>query len=118
MYITGKIIDADTQEGISGATVELWTGDIMLKRLAANDQGIFTAIISSTPDKITVSSASYADKSFPLIDPLKAAFFALQKEIVENEGVFVTTKKPAGMSWLLWLLIIAGVVIISNQKSR
>lgn len=116
MYVTGKIVDADTQEGIAGATVELWTGNIMLKRLAANDQGIFTATVASTPDRITVSSASYIDKSFPLVDPLKAAFFSLQKEIVEGEGVFVTTKKPAGMSWLLWLLVVAGVVILSNKK--
>lgn len=99
MIIAGRVIDKDSGDPVAGATVELWTGSIMLNRGAANDIGFFSLSTTATPDKVTVTSASYNSGNFGITDYVNAGTYQLQKNIVEGDPVIIVSiiKKNAGL---------------------
>lgn len=116
MIVTGKIIDTDNGAAVPGATVELWTGNVMLKRGAAGGDGSFSLSVSSTPDKVKVSSASYITKDFFVFDVTKPLTFPMQKNIVEGEPVVVTATvaKPTKTFYIIAALLVA--LVLSQKK--
>lgn len=113
MTLTGQIIDADSYAPLPGATVELWFGNVMLARVAANGNGVFVIASQSTPDRVTVTSASYLPASFPYAQAVDDSLFALEKKIAEGEEVIVTAVLKKHGWWILPVLF-----LLLTQKRR
>lgn len=115
MLVQGKIVDVNSGDPVSGATVELWTGNIMLNRGAANENGIFSVSTSSSPDKLKITSASYKPADFGINDATSTMLFELEPNIIELDPFQVTaTIKKKG--WWLWAAALVGVYFILKEK--
>lgn len=101
MTINGRVVDLDTGGSLPGATVEAWTGSLMLARTAADSNGFFSLSFSSSPDRIIVTSASYKGGVFSYPGSMSNVF-KLEKNIVEGEPVVIKSGSGKGGSWWLW----------------
>lgn len=114
MKYYGTVIDAETNEGVPSATVELWYGNVMLARAAANGAGVFSIESASIPDQVRITSASYKPQVYSYQQVMDDSYLPIQKNIVEEDPVIVTAvKKHPGLA----LLLLLGVLIL-NGKSR
>lgn len=114
MKYSGQIIDADTNEGVPSATVELWYGNVMLARTIANSTGTFSIESASVPDRVKITSASYRPQEYSYQQVMDDSFLPIQKNIVEGEPVIVTAmKKNPVVALTLGLLLL---VFLNNNK--
>lgn len=114
MIYQGRVIDTETGEPVPGATVELWAGDLMLLRGAADQSGFYSLVTQSTPDTIRISSASYIPQETAVNNSGAVVVYELQKNIVEGEPVIVTAKIKKPVLWLAAALVV--VVLALNSK--
>lgn len=114
MNYYGTVIDADTNEGVPGATVELWYGNVMLARTIANAVGSFSISSASVPDRVKITSASYKTGDYSYQAVMDDSFLPIQKNIVEGEPVIVTAMRKKGAAAMLMLGLLA--VLLLNKK--
>lgn len=114
MKYQGTVIDADTNEGVPSATVELWYGNVMLARSVANAAGLFSIESASVPDRVKITSASYKPQEYNYQQVMDDSYLPIQKNVAEGEPVIVTAirKHPQGAL----LLLLLGVLILNRKK--
>ncbi len=106
MTIYGKIVDKETNAPLSGASVTLSNGNVMLTGTAASNEGMFYLNTSQYPTLISISNTGYKNATWPLPDNEDKTYFELEKNYSELDNVTVTTGKK-NWSWVLWAGIIA-----------
>jgi hypothetical protein len=111
MRFTGRVIDTLTDDGLPSSTVELWTGNVMLARTAADSSGYFDIGTASTPDLVKISSVGYKNAAFPYDQVVDDSYFPLERDVKELEDVIITSVKKNPWPWLgaglLFLLLIS-----------
>ena len=112
MQVSGQVIDNATGDPVPGATVELWFGNVMLNRSAANSNGFFSVESSSSPNSVRISSASYLPGSFSY--PTSNKVFELVRNVKEGEPVIVTSILKGSKGWL-WLGLLV-LVVLSKKR--
>jgi len=115
MDYAGRIIDSVSADPVAGATVELWINNIMLSRVAADNNGYFKFSSSSSGDRLTVDSASYGAKSFPAPDIGSSPVYKLDREIIQGETAFVTNKKKQSAGLMFGLLALL-LLLLKKRK--
>ena len=110
MRITAKVIDNETRDPLPGATVALYAGNVRLNQVAADANGAFLIDTDGTPDRITVTNASYLGRSWKLPDYAGLYVFELSRNYATGPGVTVTAGRipkwvfPVGLLALLLLI--------------
>ena len=113
MRYQGTVIDADTNEGVPSATVELWYGNVMLARTVASATGVFSIESASVPDRVKITSASYKPQDYSYQQVMDDSYLPIQKNIAEGEPVIVTAmKKHPGVA----LLLLLGVLLLNRIR--
>jgi len=115
MTVSIVVLDNDTGKPLPGATVELYASNVMLKRGAAGNDGNATLTVTGSPELIRVTNTEYIPAEIRTANATNYAYLIKLKRIVKDiEGVTITSLLKKN-SWA-WLLILAGVVLVSNRK--
>lgn len=113
MEIKGRVIDELSGSAIPGATVEAWSGSVMLNRVAADNSGYFSFTVSSAPDNLLITSATTVPVKFT--DYLTRAIFPTVRNVIEEGGVFIkSTIKKSSEIW--WGVALLAILYLLNKK--
>lgn len=117
MTIYGKTVDQETKAPLSGATITLSNGNVMLANTFANNEGMFYLNTSQNPNLLSITMVGYKAANFTLPVNEDKTYFELTKNYSDLDNVTVTTGKKS-LSWLLWAGIIALFIKENKKKLR
>jgi hypothetical protein len=109
--VNGKVLNYNTLEVVPGATVSLMFGNVVLKTVAARNDGTFSISTSSTPDSILISSVGYESRQFGFDEYSDFWTFFLYPSVKTESEVIVKATRS-----LIMLGLLAALLIMSQQK--
>ena len=114
--ISGRVLNWDTIEPVPGATVELWAGNLLLKSVAADNEGIFQLSTTAVPDSLKISSAGFTTRIFGFAEYESFWTFFIKPFYREGETpvVYATLKK----SKLLPIALFGLLLLIASKKKK
>jgi hypothetical protein len=114
--ISGRVLDWATVEPLPGATVSLMAGNLTLRSIAADREGLFTLSTTAVPDSMKIESVGYTTRIFGFAEYESFWTFFLQPAYKEGETatVYSTLKKS---SWLP-VAMFALLLLMAKKKKR
>lgn len=110
--VNGKVLNYNNpSEVIPGASVSLMAGNVVLKTVAANNDGTFSISSTGNADSVIITSVGYESRRFDLDAYIDFWTFFLFPSVKTEGGVTVTATRS-----LLMFGLLVGLVILSQQK--
>lgn len=116
MEIKGKVIESFSGDPVPGATVELWFSNVLLRRVAADNNGSFFVKSSSSPDRIIVTSATTKPETFT--DTFDRPFYEVDRNVKEEPEIIIKSIIKKDHTTLLIIGAIAFLLLLAENKKR
>jgi len=114
MILSINVINSGNSQPLPGATVELWAGNVLVKRLITDNGGVASVNVVSLPDMVRITNVEFIPAEIRLQKGANSYQVKLQRIVKDIEGVTVlSVLKKSG--WL-WLIILGVVIIAENTK--
>jgi hypothetical protein len=116
MEIKGKVIESFSGDPVPGATVEAWFSNVLLSRVAADNNGFFYLKSSSSPDRIIITSATTKSETFE--DTFNRPVFEVERNVIEEPEIIIKSIIKKDNYTLLILGAVALLLLLGEKKKR